>query len=304
MPQEGEEDMNFDLHMHSGASSDGQFTPQELVEIAKEKEMGLIALSDHDTTKNVAEITRIAASQGIEVVPAIEVSTLYQDSYSVHLLGYGIDIDDEWLGSLADRAEEVMRRTFHIRVEKLCAKYNLSVDEEAIIKKAGDKNPWFTLMDEIFARPESAEIEDFKDYLPGGKSCSPAPVNFYWDKCMPGSDLYVRVEAPDLLEAIDRIHQAGGLAVLAHPFNTFDHKEDDLQVLINAGLDGIEAYSNYHSDEQVAWYREYAEKHGLLITCGSDFHGEKKPDIVMGEYHMDRDATPYLEAFKKALANR
>lgn len=292
--------MNFDLHMHSDASSDGQLSPSQLVAMAKEKEMSVIALSDHDTMRNVPEITRLARAEGIDVIPAIEVSTLYGD-YSVHLLGYGIDIDAPWLNSLEEAAAASLASTFHTRVVKLCAKYGLEVDEQAILEKAGDQNPWFTLIDEVLKMPEAQTIEDFQDYLPGGKRCSPAPVNFYWDRCMPGSDLYVKVEAPDLIEAIDRIHQAGGLAVLAHPFNTFDHKDEDLEKLAAAGLDGLEAYSNYHSPEQIDYYRSFAEDHGLLITCGSDFHGEKKPDIVMGEYHMDRDALPYLKALERAL---
>ncbi len=293
--------MKFDLHMHSDASSDGQLTPAELVAMAKDTGLETIALSDHDTMENVEEMTELAAKEGIRVIPAIEVSTLFHGDYSVHLLSYGADLNDPWLSTLGKRADDSIRNSFHKRCEKLTAKYGLEIDEEDIIARANGKNPWFTLMDDIFARPEAQEIEDFQDYLPGGRRSSPAPVNFYWDRCQPGSDLYVRVESPDLIESIRRVHEAGGTAVLAHPFNTFYKKEDDLQELLDAGLDGIEVYSNYHSPEQIDWYRDYAEKHNLLITCGSDFHGEKKPDIRMGEYHLDRDGTPYLQALLAAL---
>lgn len=293
----------FDLHMHSDASSDGQFTPKELIDIARENGMNAIALTDHDTLRNTDEFAKEAKKAGIDTIIGIEVSTLYKGEYSVHLLGYNVDPEDSWLNSLEAMQDEIRRTTFHTRVEKLCRKYNLTVDEEEILRQAGDKNPWFTLMDVVFQMPEAQNIEDFQDYLPGGKRCSPAPVNFYWDRCAtPDSDLYVRVDAPDLFEAIDRVHQAGGIAVLAHPFRTFDHKDEELEKLIESGLDGIEAYSNYHSPEQIDYYRTFAENHDLMITCGSDFHGEKKPDIVMGDYHLDRDGTPYFERFSRTLS--
>lgn len=293
--------MKFDLHMHSSASSDGELTPQQLADMAASHHIDVIALCDHDTTRNVDAVSQAAKDRGIQVIPGIEVSTCLGDQ-SVHLLGYGIDVDDPWLGSLEENARKSMEKSFHARVEKLCRKYGFEVDEADILARAGESNPWFTLMDDLLALPQTRSIEDFQDYLPGGSRSDPAAVNFYWDKCMPGSDLFVKAEAPDLIESIDRIHQAGGLAVIAHPFKTFDHQDELLEKLIDAGLDGLEVYSNYHTPEQIAYYKQFALDHNLLMTCGSDFHGAKKPSIVMGEYHMEEDGTPYLEALLAALA--
>ena len=144
-------------------------------------------------------------------------------------------------------------------------------------------------------------IEDFKDYIPGGKRSDPAPVNFFWDKCMPGSDLYVKAYNPDFKMTIQKIHEAGGLAIVAHPYQTFYEHEERLQYALDCGIDGLEAYSNYHKPFHNTYYEDFAHKHNLLITCGSDFHGEKKPSIRLGEYGLTKDGTSFLETFLQAL---
>ncbi len=295
--------MKFDLHMHSAASSDGQFTPEELVDLVDDHNLNLIALSDHDTAQNVPAIKEIATKRGIQVINAIEVSTTYKGEHNVHLLGYGINPDDPWIQDLLAKAKENTRLSFGLRVKKINEKYGFNFDEDTIREQAGDMNPWFTMFDQIIADPRTKDIPDFQDYLPGGPRSQPAPVNFFWDKMQAGSDLYCPVQYPDLFEAIDHIHQAGGIAVIAHPFRTFEHQDGWLEELAAYGLDGLEAYSNYHFPEQIEYYRNFAAKHGLLITCGSDFHGKTKPNITLGEYHLDRDGKPILNAFLAALQN-
>ena len=180
-------------------------------------------------------------------------------------------------------------------------KANFEIDEEAVLKEANGKNPWFVMCTHMFNDPRYQDIPDFKDYIPGGKRSDPAPVNFFWDKCQYGSDLFVYVPMPDFVESVQKIHEAGGLAIVAHPFNTFYKNDEMFKVLLDAGVDGIEAYSNYHTPEQNVYYEKLAKEHHLLITCGSDFHGEKKPSIQMGEYGLDKDGSLWLEQFKEKL---
>ena len=106
---------------------------------------------------------------------------------------------------------------------------------------------------------------------------------------------------PDFVESVQKIHEAGGLAIVAHPFNTFYKNDEMLKMLLDAGVDGIEAYSNYHTPDQNVYYEKLAKEYHLLITCGSDFHGEKKPSIQMGEYGLDKDGSLWLEQFKEKL---
>lgn len=291
---------DFDLHMHSNYSKDGQFDVKDLIQIAKEKGLKTIALTDHDCMRGVEEIVELGKKEGIRVIPGIECSTKL-GKYDVHLLGYGIDIHDSYLNSLYDEKGEKMLGAFHIRCEKLRKKYGVEINEKQVIQDSHGKNPWFLLMTQIFNNPKYQSIPDFKDYIPGGKRSDPAPVNFFWDRCGYGSDLYVESDNPDFFDSIKKIHEAGGIAIIAHPFTTFYKNDDLLQKAIENGLDGIEAYSNYHDSNQCAYYEKFAKSHHLLITCGSDFHGEKKPSIEMGSYGLKKDGSQFIQKFLKKI---
>lgn len=275
---------NFDLHMHSNYSKDGELTPTQLIQIAKEKNLACVALCDHDGVQGIDEMLKAGESAGVQVIPGIEFTTLFNDDIECHLLGYGFDYKSEYFQNITATVNQLMEDAFHTRVVKLESQYPIKIDEAQVIKDANGENPWFLMCQRIFTNPEYASIEDFKDYIPGGKRCDPAPVNFFWDKCQKGSPLYVRVEYPSFKESVQKIHEAGGIAVLAHPFKTFYQNEELLQLAIDCGIDGIEAYSNYHTEEQNEYYAAYAKEKGLLITCGSDFHGKHKPSIQMGTY--------------------
>lgn len=292
---------SFDLHMHSYYSGDGQYSPFELVEIAKSKGLKTIALTDHNSIHGVKEIMEIASKHGIDVIGGLECSTRI-DEIDVHLLGYGIDLKDPYFVNLYDNVECLSKNAFHTRVEKLRDKYHVEIDEEQVLRDSHGKNPWFLMLNQLFNDPRYQDIPDFKDYIPGGKRSDPAPVNFFWDKCQSGSDLYVFVDYPDFKETVQKIHEAGGLAIVAHPFTTFYKKPELLQYLLDCGIDGIEAYSNYHDHDMNSYYEDFARTHNLLISCGSDFHGEKKPSIEMGEYGLDVDHPEWLAAIQSRLA--
>lgn len=291
---------DFDLHMHSSYSKDGQFPPKELVGMLKEAKIKTAALCDHDTVEGVLEMIEEGKKEGIRIIPALECSTLLGE-YEVHVLGYGIDLKDPYFHGLAQRIDQENDGIFHQRVEKLRAKYHVEINEEKVIREAHGKNPWFNMMDALFTDPRYQNIPDFQDYIPGGKRSDPAPVNFFYDLCGPGTDLHVAAYSPDFKETVQHIHDAGGLAVIAHPFRTFYQEKERFQYALDCGIDGIEAYSNYHEPEHNEYYEKLAQKHHLLITCGSDFHGEKKPSIRMGEYGLQKDGSKFLEAFLKAL---
>lgn len=276
--------ITFDLHMHSCYSKDGEYTPKELIHIAKEKGLQYVALSDHDCMQGIDEMIAEGKKENIHVIPAIEFSTLFTPDIECHLLGYGFDYHQPYFTTLHKKLQKLSEDAFTIRVQKFKEVYGIEMDEQQIIKEANGNNPWFLLCTKIFHDPANAHIKDFKDYLPGGKRSDPAPVNFYWDKCLKGSPLYVHVEQPSFKETVQIIHDAGGIAVLAHPFQTFYQKEDLLNMALTYGIDGIEAYSNYHEPKHNQYYADFARNHGLLITCGSDFHGKLKPSIQMGDF--------------------
>lgn len=292
----------FDLHMHSNYSADGEFTPKELIQIAKDRHLKCVALSDHNCMLGVDTMIEEGKQAGIQVIPAIEFSTLFQPDIECHLLGYHFDYHKDYFTTLHEQTQKLSDDAFLLRVKKFKETYHIDFDEEKIIKDSNGENPWFMLCDTIFNDSKNADIEDFKDYRAGGKRSNPAPVNFFWDKCQKGSPLYVHVEYPSFKDTVQLIHDAGGIAVLAHPFATFYQKEALLDLAVSYGIDGIEAYSNYHEPKHNHYYADYAKKHNLLITCGSDFHGKHKPSIHMGDVGEEvENADEILQKFLEAI---
>ena len=114
--------------------------------------------------------------------------------------------------------------------------------------------------------------------------------------------MYVYVENPSFEDSVEKkFMKLEELPWLHIPFKTFYHKKDLLQKALDAGIDGVEVFSNYHAPEHIEYYEKFAKKHNLLITCGSDFHGEKKPSIEMGSYGLEKDGSEYINRFLKAL---
>lgn len=291
---------SFDLHMHSCYSNDGEFTPQELIHMAEEAHLTTIALSDHNTPKGIAEMVRLAEAKGIRVIPAMEFDTLFEE-LEVHVLGYGIDYEQPYFQSLFNALSERKKAVQIKRVEKIREVFDLDIDPAALLQQYAGKNPFPSIVHHIMEQYK--DKEEFADYQPGGRRCEPQPVNFYWDMCSAGKPCYVRVEYPSLKDTVQRIHDAGGIAVLAHPWLNFYQREERLQRALDEGIDGIEAYSNYHEAKHNRYYDAYCRRHGVLMTCGSDFHGKMKPKIRMGEYGYEKDdGEDILQAFLKRLA--
>lgn len=275
--------MKYDLHIHSCYSHDGELTPRELIKKSSEAGINVISLCDHNDVKGIDEIIKFGQEYDIQVIPGIELSTMFE-GLEVHLLGYGIDYHKSYFQTISGKIRKMMDEVLYERVIRFERKYNIKIDVENCIQNANGNYPFYKIVDSMILDPANKHIEDFKDYLPGGKRSVPRAVNFYWDKCQPGSDLYVPVRYPDFEESVKIIHDAGGIAILAHPWKKFYKNEGLLIKAQQAGIDGIEAYSNYHEPEHNRFYEEYCKKNNLLITCGSDFHGMRKPNIQLGSF--------------------
>lgn len=293
----------FDLHMHSNVSRDGEFTPTQLIEIAKSKNLKVVALSDHNDMRGLDEMQEAGKKANIQVIPAIEFDTLFE-GLEVHLLGYNFEYHKPYYEQLADYTLDLIDSATHKRIQLFEKNFGVELDEEKIMKEAKDTNdnPYFVTFNHMISDPRNKDIPIFQDYLPGGKRDNPAMINFYWDHCSAGSPSYVEVKFPDFKETVDRIHADGGIAVLAHPFKNFYLKDELLLKAIEAGVDGIEAYSNYHTPEMNTYYDDFCTKHNIMMTFGSDFHGALKPAIEMGEYGYTKgEEQKVLDTFLNAL---
>lgn len=293
---------NFDLHMHSHVSRDGEFTPTQLIEKAHKAGLKYVALSDHNNFRGIDEMMEAGKAKGIHVIPAIECDSMLNDQ-EVHVLAYNIDHKHPYYKDLAERIDLAMDAAMAERFVLFNKHYGVDISEEEVYANTPEgENPFFTLVDMMLNDPNNKNIEDFQDYLPGGKRDTPQIINFYWDKCSLGTKNYVEIKYPDFKTTIDIIHETGGIAVLAHPWRAFYQNETLLQQAIDLGIDGIEAYSNYHEDYHNEYYEEICKKHNLIMTCGSDFHGSKKPNITIGEYgYHKQDGETILNTFLKAI---
>ncbi len=290
----------FDFHMHSIYSQDGELEIVDLIAMAKEKDIRYLALTDHNENKGIDQMIKLGKHNGIIVIPAIEFDTCLLD-HDVHLLGYGIDHHDLSLAHLADKINGLMNDALKDRVLKLENKYGIKINLEKCIEEAHGHNPFFNIVDALLNDKKAKDIAELQPYRKGGSRSDMPAVNFFWDKCAYGSDLFVKVKYPDFARTVTWIHDLGGIAILAHPFKTFYHHDELLTAAVNAGIDGIECFSNYHDQQQNMYYLDYCLKNKLLISAGSDFHGKNKPQIVMGEFGLTIPSKEILEPFLRAV---
>lgn len=255
----------IDLHIHTTAS-DGTATPEEVVREASRIGLAAIAITDHDTAAGYERAAAEAEKTGLEVVPGIEISTKYGGA--VHILGYYIDVASPAL-------QEVLDWIVHDRDErneKMCE----LMRADGIDITYGEMRERFG---EVIGRPHFAEIliehglaKDMRDAF-----------DRYVEK---GRKYYQGRHFLSIERSIELIRAAGGTAVLAHPFQ---YRLDDaglrdlIEHCMESGLEGMECrYSGY--DAAMSGYLEQlAAEYGLLMTGGSDFHGENKKDIALGD---------------------
>lgn len=259
--------MIIDLHSHSTVS-DGSLTPEELVKMASEKGVEVLALCDHDTTDGQKNFLDNCKKYSIKGVAAIEVSTLY-DGGNCHLLGYGVSDNNNELEALLKK----VRNSRSGRNEKIIEKLNsvgINITIEEVSEIAGG---------DVIARPHIARI-----ILKKGAVDS---VQEAFDKYLTKGKIgYIDRYRIDPEEAVKILTLAGAKVVLAHPtqLNSSVEKIDKFVAkLKRSGLWGLEVYTPYTKNDLIEPYINIAHKNGLKITAGSDFHGASKPTHFLGE---------------------
>jgi 3',5'-nucleoside bisphosphate phosphatase len=304
------DDARVDLHLHTVAS-DGSETAATLVASAKTIGLAAIAITDHDSIGSVAEGMTIAAKDGIEVIPGVEIGIAHDPArhlVEIDILGYFIDPDYDALGSALLKLQDAKNGKLERQVEVLAAN-GLPIDLEEVLAEAGG---------DTVRRPHIWKVlhrhhPDFE-------------AQTFFDKTSYGGEWHVKKTfSLTLEESVDLIEHAGGIPVLAHPgaYNSTFAKggamidpviDEVIATCARAGVRGLEVFYPYDKNrpyhnggplitkdelgELVGHYAELAERHGLLMTGGTDFHGVTKPQIQIGEV----DATYRLvRAMKEAL---
>jgi len=266
--------MFADLHLHT-KFSDGTYTPEELVAQAQFHKLSAIALTDHDTVEGCSRAAAACAAAGIEFIPGSELTSEHDD-IEVHILAYFVDTTNA--AFLTEIAKFQTARQNRIR--EMCAKLNaigIGLQAEEVFTLASCHSP---------GRPHVARA------LVAGKHCRSLDVAFdrFLKKDRPA---YVPKFKMSAAHAIKLIHQAGGLAVMAHP--ALNHTDEIIPAIVAAGLDGIEVFHTKHGPNANHRYMDFAKKFNLLVTGGSDCHGMSKGRPLIGTVKLHLD---YVEKMK------
>jgi hypothetical protein len=272
----------LDLHMHSSISNDGEFSPSRLMEKCAAANLKTIALTDHDSVRGVKAARETAQDLQMNLISAIELSCQYQGN-NLHLLGYGIDEDKSIFAEIEVAVSQKYKEIAVKRIESI-RQLGFFLDEKKLTLRATKGIVASVMLAEVvLADPRNQDNPLLLPYRSGGKASDNPYVNFTWDFCVQGKPAYVPIHFMDLETAITIIHEAGGVAVLAHPGANIGCNESLAEDIIYQGIDGIEVYSNYHDATTRAFYQKKCYENHLLITVGSDFHGKVKPAVHLGE---------------------
>jgi len=273
--------MLIDLHMHTTAS-DGEYPVATVIEMAHARGITTLAITDHDTTDAITEAQALAAPLGMTVIAGIELSAETEEDGDVHMLGYYVDVHDS---AFQARLKDFRTNRYHrgrAMVEKLHT-LGVNIPWEAV-EQAADGAP--------ITRPHIA-----KALVQGGYvSTMQAAFDTYLDDDAPA---YVARQRMSPEEAIDLIHSAGGVAVVAHA-GLIKRYAPVIERLIPYGLNGVEVNHPKNSATVQAWLQAIATQHKLIVTGGSDFHRpESDGTITLGQYPAPVGVIEALQASRK-----
>ncbi len=271
-PSEFNKHVNIDLHIHSTAS-DGTLSPLEILRLARQLNLGAISITDHDTIEGVKAALALEMPAPPHFLTGVEISAAPPPSFSLsgsfHILGYGIDIDDPVLNQTLTKLQQA-RKNRNPQIIEILNKLGFKITIDEVEKEAGG----FQL-----GRPHIAQLMVKKGFVQS--------IDEAFDKYLgKGQVAYVDKYRITVAKAIEIILNAGGIPVLAHPFLLQIQDDQELEELVvtlmQMGLQGIEVYYPEHPPLKTALYADIAKRHRLLITGGTDFHGDLKPRIQMG----------------------
>ena len=263
-----------DLHIHTSAS-DGQYTPTELVKLAKNRGLSVLAVTDHDTIAGVDEAMEAGKALGLRVIRGVELSAREHSNF--HILGYEFRSGESELSRLCERFR-AGRDDRKYKIIDFLREKGVDIDLSEVEELAGG---------EIIARPHFAQVLVRHGYVSTNREA--------FDRYLDTPEFRQKVTRfkADARTCVEAIHAAGGKVSLAHPYQ-MGLPDGDLEALVKQladwGLDAIECYYPKYSTQQQQFYLKLAEQYRLHQTGGSDFHGEKvKPDVKLAALELNLD---------------
>lgn len=273
-------DYKIDLHTHTNVS-DGASDPSQLIETAALEKVKAIALTDHDNIGGLEEAAAVAKDNNIDFLNGIEISSLYKNGRILHILGIGIDIENEEFLYEYKNMKKARDRGVGYILATIKDK-GIDINIEELREKAFEK---------------CLDRYDIYRYFVKNKLCSTAQE--IWDKYLDpipyGENELMKAET-----AISIIKKAGGLSFLAHYNKSIgfgglnnDEIENEIRYLISVGLDGVERYYPSFNDEDYKFLDYLIKKYGLIFSGGTDYHGANRPEIKLGTGKNNNLFIPY-----------
>jgi len=267
--------MIVDFHIHTTAS-DGTLTPEQLVGEIGKRSIPYFAITDHDTIDGLEILEKIP--KNLTPVTGVEISAEFDKT--LHILGYGFDPKHPDLTDSLNELQDYRKARNKQMLEKM-RRYGMVISMAELIDEAGS---------DLVGRPHFAALMVRKGYVDSFQEA----FDRYLKK---GAPLYMDKKRFDPDKAIDMIHAAGGIAVMAHPYQTKlegRDLENLVKELVSYGLDGIEVFYSQHTPQMICEYKGYARQYDLIATGGSDFHGANKPHIPLGVEVNEQDIQPFV----------
>jgi len=270
-----------DFHVHSNRSCDGDFSPAELVGFARDKGFRAISIADHDTVAAYPEAVDLGRKAGVEVIPSIEVTTLFGER-EFHVLLPFVNWECPTVQAIIESQTRARIGEAVERVDKI-RKLGFAITWDEIREKANGTPPLGVKIAQILLDNPENEKNPALEFFYRKENRPFAPYLFYKEFFAEGKHAYVPKRFVKLLDVLAETAETGGVPVLSHPGAYFQQAtRQDVRTLKKNGLAGIEVYTFYHTVEQVGFYRDLAEEFDLVPTAGSDFHGRIKPHVAFG----------------------
>lgn len=276
----------IDLHMHSIYSSDGEYTPKELLKLSKKAGYRFISITDHNSIKGSIEAIKLSKNYNIKVYSGIELDCNIK-GINIHLLGYDfkgdinpfIEVEENVLKLEKQRATLMLEKAFGL---------GLKFDKEkAYVKGFDGIVTGESIAEAALNDARNIDNEILKPYRKNGNRSDNPYVNFYWDYFSMGKPCYVPIEFMSFEEANKMILDAKGISIIAHPSITVKRNPELIKYMINKGVSGIEVYSSYHNEDDIYYYNNLCDELNVIKSIGTDFHGKTKPSIHLGSIKTD-----------------
>lgn len=271
-----------DLHIHTNAS-DGDLSPEDLINKVAQKGLKTISITDHDTIKGYQQARELASENEIELIPGVEISTVW-NGREIHVLAYAFDEEDEGFLKLIFNQKNARRKRMRDIVEVLKSE-GIDIEYDEVRSESHPGN---------IGRPHAASVLINKGYV---ASVSEAFIRYLsTDKIKE-----IKTEYADVDDVISTVHKAGGVMSIAHPGPLYSQNE--VKELLQHPFDGIECIHPSHSYKVQKMFLDLAHTNNLLVTGGSDFHGSTKSeyDPYLGVVTI---STQFVEALKRSAHSK